>query len=172
MLRRYGPQRILHFADLTNGKPNFLVPVRMRVESAINDFYLCHKLVDRNLEDVTDTSFDVDHHKKLWACAGCWLSSSQSAHGTHCAQLPCTQTASVREEPRSKRNCARSKLGRVEEGLQLLSNFGSSNKHLFDFWLESESWLCSLLWKKLSLELLASLKVAVSSAVASLLAAT
>lgn len=65
MLLQNGSRRTLDLVDIEEGEPSTLESVGLRVERA-NGNHLTHKIiVDRNLNEVSGTVFDVSHDRRV-----------------------------------------------------------------------------------------------------------
>lgn len=65
MLLRNVAEKILHFANLKGGKPNRPASVDLRVERAKGSLLSCNIVVEKSLDDVLGTAFDLEHDGRV-----------------------------------------------------------------------------------------------------------
>lgn len=95
MLLENCTKQTLDFVDLENGKPSFLASVGLRVKGGIGDLLFCEMVVDRNLDDVFRTAFDVNYDRRVRARGRCRLATGQDAYDTHRAKVRCVEVAGL-----------------------------------------------------------------------------
>lgn len=95
MLLENGLLQTPDFLDMDDGEPSFLASVRPRVKRANCKLLSCEFFVDKSLEEIFRTAFEVGYDRIVQASAISRAGTGRDATGTHWARALCVKDAGV-----------------------------------------------------------------------------